>query len=74
MRDDDSVHTVHRLEAFSDIVIGFCLAELGVNLLLAKSAGDVVSVWESATFFVAAFIASRCSGGFITGFSVRILC
>lgn len=54
--DDRTAHTVHRLEAFSDIVMGFCLAQLGVNLVMPKNAGDVVDVWASATFFIAAFI------------------
>lgn len=49
-------HTIHRLEAFSDIVIGFCLAQLGLSLVLPRSATDMYSVWESVTFFVSAFI------------------
>ncbi|HYL27763.1 MAG TPA: TMEM175 family protein [Candidatus Nitrosotalea sp.] len=48
--------TVHRLEAFSDIVIGFCLAQLGLSLVLPKNAADMFSVWESTTFFISAFI------------------
>lgn len=48
--------TVRRLEAFSDIVIGFCLAQLGVSLVLPRSAGDMFSIWESTTFFVSAFV------------------
>jgi uncharacterized membrane protein len=52
---DTSQHTVHRIEAFSDIVIGFCLAQLGLSLALPKSATDMLSVWESTTFFIAAF-------------------
>jgi len=55
-RDEKSAHTVHRLEAFSDIVMGFCLAQLGVNLVMPKGAGDTISVWASSTFFVSAFI------------------
>jgi uncharacterized membrane protein len=53
---DNAQHTVHRLEAFSDIVIGFCLAQLGLSLVLPKNATDVFSVWESTTFFISAFI------------------
>jgi uncharacterized membrane protein len=53
---DKAEHTIHRLEAFSDIVIGFCLAQLGLTLVLPKSAVDMFSVWQSATFFVSAFI------------------
>lgn len=53
---DKSYHTVHRLEAFSDIVMGFILAQLGVNLVMPKNAGDTFSVWASATFFISAFV------------------
>jgi uncharacterized membrane protein len=48
-------HTIHRLEAFSDIVMGFCLAQLGLNLVLPRSAGDLESVWASSMFFILAF-------------------
>ncbi len=51
-----SQHTTHRLEAFSDIVIGFCLAQLGLNLVLPKNATDMFGLWESITFFISAFI------------------
>ena len=54
--DDRDRHTVHRLEAFSDIVIGFCLAQLGLNLVLPKGSNDVTGVWASTTFFITAFI------------------
>jgi uncharacterized membrane protein len=54
--DDRSAHTVHRLEAFSDIVMGFCLAQLGVNLVMPKSGGDAANVWANCAFFIAAFI------------------
>lgn len=56
MNDEKAQHTVHRLEAFSDIVMGFCLAQVGLGLVLPKSSGDVVTVWASATFFVSAFV------------------
>ena len=56
MHDAKAQHTTHRLEAFSDILIGFCLAQLGVNLVMPKGAGDTFSVWASSTFFVAAFL------------------
>ena len=56
MHPDKAQHTIHRLEAFSDIVIGFCLAELGLSLVLPKGASDVFSVWESTTVFISAFI------------------
>jgi uncharacterized membrane protein len=53
---DRAQHTIHRIEAFSDIVIGFCLAQLGIGLVLPKNATDMFSVWQSTTFFVTAFI------------------
>lgn len=56
MNVEHDARTIHRLEAFSDIVIGFCLAELGLSLVLPKSAGDTFSVWESTTFFMSAFV------------------
>ena len=37
-------------------MIGFCLAQLGLNLVLPKAATDVVTVWGSTTFFITAFI------------------
>jgi uncharacterized membrane protein len=48
-------HTVHRLEAFSDIVIGFCLAQAAVNLALPKSAADAGTVWLNANFLLVSF-------------------
>jgi len=56
MHGDNDERTIHRLEAFSDIVIGFCLAELGLSLVLPKSATDTFSIWESTTFFMSAFV------------------
>jgi uncharacterized membrane protein len=49
----------HRLEAFSDIVIGFSLAEMSVNLAVPKHAGDIYThtlalVAFAWTFFVIA--------------------
>jgi uncharacterized membrane protein len=54
--DDKTAHTVHRIEAFSDIVIGFCLAQLGLNLVLPRAATDATSVWANSTFFIGAFV------------------
>jgi uncharacterized membrane protein len=49
-------HTIHRLEAFSDIVIGFCLAEGALNLALPRSASDLaVTIWTNAQFFLLTF-------------------
>jgi len=54
MLSDGDSHTVRRIEAFSDIVIGFCLAEVGVNLAFPKS-GDAATLWLNVGFFLAAF-------------------
>jgi len=48
-------HTIHRLEAFSDIVIGFCLAQAALNLVFPKSAADLPAVWTNAGFFLMSF-------------------
>jgi uncharacterized membrane protein len=48
-------HTVHRLEAFSDIVIGFCMAQVGLNFALPKGAPDVTAIWTNANFFLVSF-------------------
>jgi hypothetical protein len=53
--DDKAQHTIHRLEAFSDVVMGFCLAQLGLNLVLPSSSTDPRSIWGGIAFFVAAF-------------------
>jgi uncharacterized membrane protein len=53
--EDRDQHTVHRLEAFSDIVIGFCLAQAAVNLALPKNAADVGTVWLNANFLLVSF-------------------
>jgi uncharacterized membrane protein len=48
---------IHRLEAFSDIVIGFSLALLAINLIAPASvAGLGKHVYELATFFVCFFL------------------
>jgi uncharacterized membrane protein len=51
-------HSIHRLEAFSDIVMGFGLAELGLILVLPKSSGfsTASSAAASVTMFILAFI------------------
>ncbi|HET6275620.1 MAG TPA: TMEM175 family protein [Candidatus Cybelea sp.] len=53
--DDKSQHTIHRLEAFSDVVMGFCLAQLGLNLVLPGGSTDPNAVWGSVAFFIGAF-------------------
>ncbi|MBV9270103.1 MAG: DUF1211 domain-containing protein [Candidatus Eremiobacteraeota bacterium] len=41
MRDESEKEVVHRLEAFSDIVIGFSLAQLGLSLTIPSHAIDL---------------------------------
>ncbi|HET7814627.1 MAG TPA: TMEM175 family protein [Candidatus Baltobacteraceae bacterium] len=45
--------TIHRLEAFSDIVIGFSLAQLGVSLLRRTDGGTVIDVAGILAFLFA---------------------
>jgi len=54
---DGDQHTIHRLEAFSDIVIGFCIAEMGLNLLLPKTAGALPSIVVGTNGFILSFVA-----------------
>jgi uncharacterized membrane protein len=41
MHDESEKEVVHRLEAFSDIVIGFSLAQLGLSLVIPRHAHDL---------------------------------
>lgn len=50
--------TVHRLEAFSDIVIGFCLAELGATLTFDQKTMTLDPVGVIAFFIAFAIICS----------------
>ncbi|MBD5633411.1 MAG: DUF1211 domain-containing protein, partial [Candidatus Eremiobacteraeota bacterium] len=55
-RDAESrEHVIHRLEAFSDIVIGFSLAQLGLNLVLPQHAIDFVQRPIGTVAFVVTF-------------------
>jgi hypothetical protein len=51
----DGDRTLHRLEAFSDIVIGFCIAEMGLNLLVPAHATDYRAIQTSVIGFVVSF-------------------
>jgi uncharacterized membrane protein len=51
----DPEKTLHRLEAFSDIVIGFCIAEMGLNLLIPQHASDYRAIATSVIGFVVSF-------------------
>lgn len=41
MRDESEQTVIHRLEAFSDIVIGFSLAQLGLSLVIPKHISEI---------------------------------
>lgn len=53
---DGDERTLHRLEAFSDIVIGFCIAEMGLNLIVPKTAAQLPSIVVGANGFVISFV------------------
>jgi transmembrane protein TMEM174 (potassium channel) len=48
--------TLHRLEAFSDIVIGFCLAEAGLSLVIPKSVAELATMWTSLNALAFSFV------------------
>lgn len=47
--------TLHRLEAFSDIVIAFCLAEVGLGLAIPNSPAALQSTWPGLNAFIISF-------------------
>ncbi|HEY3676815.1 MAG TPA: TMEM175 family protein [Candidatus Tumulicola sp.] len=51
----DAERTLHRLEAFSDIVIGFCIAEMGINLLIPQRSADFRAIATSVIGFAISF-------------------
>jgi uncharacterized membrane protein len=51
----DAERTLHRLEAFSDIVIGFCIAEMGINLLVPQHVADSRAIETSIVGFAISF-------------------
>ena len=51
-REESEEHIVHRLEAFSDIVIGFSLAQMTLNLVLPN---DVLDLFKHHSLSLAAF-------------------
>jgi uncharacterized membrane protein len=53
--DESARHFVHRLEAFSDIVIGFSLAQLGASLIIPEHAISLVQNPSWLFGFVLAF-------------------
>ena len=50
----DVERTIHRIEAFSDIVMGFCLAEIGLGLSIPRT-GDNANLGGNVFAFVASF-------------------
>jgi uncharacterized membrane protein len=52
----DAERTLHRLEAFSDIVIGFCIAEMGINLLVPQHASDMRTIETGTIGFAVSFV------------------
>jgi Endosomal/lysosomal potassium channel TMEM175 len=52
----DTERTLHRLEAFSDIVIGFCIAEMGLNLLVPQHASDIRTIKTGTIGFAVSFV------------------
>lgn len=56
MRDESEKEIVHRIEAFSDIVIGFSLAQLGLNLTIPAHARDLFTGLHGATALIALVI------------------
>ena len=55
MADGDE-RTIHRLEAFSDIVMGFCMAQLGLNLVIPKDVTALASSWAGLNVFALSFV------------------
>ena len=53
MRDESEKEVVHRLEAFSDIVIGFSLAQLALSLTIPRHAIDLFSLQGGARSLIA---------------------
>lgn len=53
---DRDERTTHRLEAFSDIVLGFCMAELGLSLVIPKDIAGLASSWANLNVFAVSFV------------------
>jgi uncharacterized membrane protein len=56
-REESEEHIVHRLESFSDIVIGFSLAEMTLNLALPT---NVLDLFTKHSISLLAFILTFC--------------
>jgi uncharacterized membrane protein len=51
----DDERTLHRIEAFSDIVMGFCLAEIGLGLSIPSTGATLANLGGNVFAFVASF-------------------
>jgi uncharacterized membrane protein len=51
----DDAQTIQRIEAFSDIVIGFCLAEIGLSLSIPSTGATLANLSGNVLVFVASF-------------------
>jgi uncharacterized membrane protein len=56
MQDPGEERTTHRLEAFSDIVIAFSMAEVGLTLAIPKSLAGLHTMWVSLNAFAFSFV------------------
>ena len=48
--------TIHRLEAFSDIVMGFMVAEAGIGLVMPKDEAGLAAMWPGLNLFLLTFL------------------
>ena len=55
VRDESEERLIHRLESFSDIVIGFSLAQLGLSMVLPARAIELYTKPLALTAFVVTF-------------------
>jgi Endosomal/lysosomal potassium channel TMEM175 len=51
----DDERTIHRIEAFSDVVMGFCLAEIGLGLSIPSTGATLANLGGNVFAFVASF-------------------
>ena len=52
----DDAQTIHRIEAFSDIVIGFCLAEIGLGLSIPSTGATLANLSSNVFVFASSFL------------------
>lgn len=51
----DDERTIRRIEAFSDIVMGFCLAEIGLGLSIPSTGATLANLGGNVFAFIASF-------------------